>query len=538
MNIEKSRVEVVEITFGTTSGREFSPFQEASLKPGQVIWVQTHDEANYQIRLEHLFPTNQLKFERQGDDVVVLFPNGGKVVLRDLATHSAGQSFAQIQDQLIGVEEGERDREADQQQARLREEREEQERQAKAREEEAKDERQLATDGEPMSASEVSIGQPDSNAVYGAYNEASEDSGLGAGLWAGLGLLGTAGVAYALDDDDDGLAAPTFAGGSEATASVVEGADASNVVYQAEANVAGDTNSPVKYSLAGPDASAFEIDTDTGEVRLREVSDFETKDSYDFTVVATNADGESSEQEVTVSVEDVATIVAGRVLAGPVVEGHGLTAEIFGADGEPLGTSEIDAQGNYRVVLPDDYTGVVLVRIVDSDTGEDYLHEGSGEEGDLTSDLRALGHVAAGENTALNVNPLSEILTRMMLDDDGGDAGTAPVDPTVDDEPITQAMVEEAKQNLSDAFGLDAEVDINAHATQAVNEEGFDDSASESQAIAIVLAALAGAEVAAGESMTDILNTIVDSMTIDDEGAEMDAHARQLLAEGAEVADE
>ena len=103
MNIEKSRVEVVEITFGTTSGREFSPFQEASLKPGQVIWVQTHDEANYQIRLEHLFPTNQLTFERQGDDVVVLFPNGGKVVLRDLAMHTAGQSFAQIQDQLLGV---------------------------------------------------------------------------------------------------------------------------------------------------------------------------------------------------------------------------------------------------------------------------------------------------------------------------------------------------------------------------------------------------------------------------------------------------
>ena len=96
MNIEKSRVEVVEITFGTTSGREFSPFQEASLKPGQVIWVQTHDEANYQIRLEHLFPSNQLKFERHGDDVVVLFPNGGKVVLRDLAVDGAGRQVTAV----------------------------------------------------------------------------------------------------------------------------------------------------------------------------------------------------------------------------------------------------------------------------------------------------------------------------------------------------------------------------------------------------------------------------------------------------------
>jgi hypothetical protein len=31
-------------------------------------------------------------------------------------------------------------------------------------------------------------------------------------LWGGLGLLSTAGVAYALDDDNDSVAAPTFAG--------------------------------------------------------------------------------------------------------------------------------------------------------------------------------------------------------------------------------------------------------------------------------------------------------------------------------------
>jgi len=348
MNIEKSRVEVVEITFGTTSGREFSPFQEASLKPGQVIWVQTHDEANYQIRLEHLFPTNQLKFERQGDDVVVLFPNGGKVVLRDLAMHSAGQSFAQIQDQLIGVEESERDREADQQQARLREEREEQERQAKAREEEAKDERQLATDGQSMSASEIPAGEPDSKAVYGTYNEASEDSGLGAGLWAGLGLLGAAGVAYGLSDDDDDNSltpAPTFASGNDATASVEEGNEVTEVVYQADASVEGDTDHSITYSLAGPDASFFEIDANTGEVRLREVSDFETKDSYDITVIATNEDGVTSEQQVSVSVEDVVTTVSGRVIAGPLISDHGLTAEFYGVDGELLGTSEVDAEG-------------------------------------------------------------------------------------------------------------------------------------------------------------------------------------------------
>ena len=122
MNIEKSRVEVVSLTLGTTSDQEFLSLQDVSLKPGQVIWIQAYRGENYQIRFDDTFAVSQLRLERQGDDVVVHFPNGGKVVLRDLAAHSVGQSIAQIRDQLLGVEGREQDQDADEQQAQLVEE--------------------------------------------------------------------------------------------------------------------------------------------------------------------------------------------------------------------------------------------------------------------------------------------------------------------------------------------------------------------------------------------------------------------------------
>ena len=547
MNIEKSRVEVVSLTLGTTSDQEFLSLQDVSLKPGQVIWIQAYRGENYQIRFDDTFAVSQLRLERQGDDVVVHFPNGGKVVLRDLAAHSVGQSIAQIRDQLLGVEGREQDQDADEQQAQLVEE--ERARQEKKRKE-AEEERELreqaelaaaeniATDGEPMTDSSSyasgSAGQSGGNAVSDAH-QGSEDSGPGAALWAGLGLLGAAGIAYGLNDDDESqAAAPTFSGGSDATASVEEGTEATEVVYQADASVDGDTDHTVTYSLAGPDAASFEIDANSGEVRLREVADFETKNSYDITVIATNEDGVTSQQQVSVSVEDVVTTVSGRVIAGPLLPDHGLTAEFYDADGESLGTAEVDAQGNYTAVLRDGYAGPVLVRISDHSDEDDYLHEGSGEGGDLTSDLRALGHVDAGESLALNVNPLSEILTRMVLGDGGGDAGQSSMDMG---DSVTQEAFEDAKKNLSEAFGLDADVDINAHATRAVNEAGYEEASAETKAVAALLAALAGAEVAAGESMTDVLNSIIESMMVDDDGAELSASARQLLAEGAEVAD-
>ncbi|MBV2263517.1 MAG: cadherin domain-containing protein, partial [Thauera sp.] len=100
---------------------------------------------------------------------------------------------------------------------------------------------------------------------------------------------------------------PTF--NSLATASVNENVAAGTVVYAAEA-ADTDFNAPatagsVTYSLkAGGDAEAFAIDSATGAVTIEASPDFETKPSYSFTVVATDAVGNASERAVTLSVNN------------------------------------------------------------------------------------------------------------------------------------------------------------------------------------------------------------------------------------------
>jgi hypothetical protein len=92
--MNKGHVEVIALTLGVTFDQEFTPLQAVSLKPGQAVWVQARSGEHYQLRFDDTVAVGQLSLERQGDDVVVHFPNGAKVVLRDLAEHSAGQSLA------------------------------------------------------------------------------------------------------------------------------------------------------------------------------------------------------------------------------------------------------------------------------------------------------------------------------------------------------------------------------------------------------------------------------------------------------------
>src|SRR5439155_604120 len=60
------------------------------------------------------------------------------------------------------------------------------------------------------------------------------------------------------------------------------------------------------YSLkAGGDAAAFSIDAGSGAVTLTGSPDFEAKSSYSFTVVATDAAGNHSEQAVSLAINNL-----------------------------------------------------------------------------------------------------------------------------------------------------------------------------------------------------------------------------------------
>lgn len=103
---------------------------------------------------------------------------------------------------------------------------------------------------------------------------------------------------------------PTFEGGTTASATVDEGT--TGVVRDVDA--AGDTDSDydsdVTYSLAGPDAETFSIDSETGELSLDSPQDFEapTDDdgdgAYELTVTATDDAGATATQDITVTLRD------------------------------------------------------------------------------------------------------------------------------------------------------------------------------------------------------------------------------------------
>ena len=68
---------------------------------------------------------------------------------------------------------------------------------------------------------------------------------------------------------------------------------------------ATDTQSSVLYSLAGTNASSFNVNTTTGVVTFKSAPDYEAKSIYDFTARATDEAGNISTQDIKVTILDV-----------------------------------------------------------------------------------------------------------------------------------------------------------------------------------------------------------------------------------------
>ena len=133
--------------------------------------------------------------------------------------------------------------------------------------------------------------------------------------------------------------APKFSSSTTAAA-ILENSGAFQSVYTAVASDAGD----VTYSLkVGADAALFSINAATGAVTLIGNPDYETKESYSFTVVATDAAGNASEQAVTLSVVPDIPVITGIVLAGETLGvGDTATITIFIDDDHGIPLNAID----------------------------------------------------------------------------------------------------------------------------------------------------------------------------------------------------
>ncbi|QEP44776.1 cadherin repeat domain-containing protein [Ectothiorhodospiraceae bacterium BW-2] len=130
---------------------------------------------------------------------------------------------------------------------------------------------------------------------------------------------------------------PVFAS-AIATAAIDENSGAGQLVYTAVATDSG----TVTYSLkAGDDAALFSIDANSGEVTLSVDPDYETQASYSFTVIATDAAGNSSEQSVTLAVNDLdegAPQFTSGAIADAIDENSGTEQVIYTATATDSGT--------------------------------------------------------------------------------------------------------------------------------------------------------------------------------------------------------
>jgi len=88
------------------------------------------------------------------------------------------------------------------------------------------------------------------------------------------------------------------------SASIPEGLDKNVIIYTAQAGHDDSSTAVITYSLASGSDDALIINPSTGQILLTEAPDFETQAAYSFTVVATDADGQTTEHSVTVALTD------------------------------------------------------------------------------------------------------------------------------------------------------------------------------------------------------------------------------------------
>lgn len=110
-------------------------------------------------------------------------------------------------------------------------------------------------------------------------------------------------VTFSITNVDDIV--PTITSGTSGT-NLAENSGAGQTIYTITAN-ANDGGTIQSYTIAGTDASDLNVNATTGVVTLTADPDYETKNSYSFTVTATDEEGTSDPTTVTMSVTLIAT---------------------------------------------------------------------------------------------------------------------------------------------------------------------------------------------------------------------------------------
>ena len=299
-------------------------------------------------------------------------------------------------------------------------------------------------------------------------------------------------------------AAPTFDEGARTARDVAENT-ASGQAVGAAISADDPEDGELTYTLEGPDAGSFGIDSRTGQLRTSAALDHEAKASHALTVKADDGEGGTATIAVTVNVEDVAekpaTPAAPTVTAtanatdsvdvswtkpgldgGPDIVGYKLQYEVSGSgswtETTPSGTGTTASIGT----LAEDTEYAVRVRALNGETPSDWSPSGSGRTGggsntapefaDGTSTTREVA-----ENTASG-QPVGGVVSADDADDDpltytleGTDAASFGIDRTTGQLRTSAALDHEAKASYTLTVKADDERGGTATIVVTVNVE-------------------------------------------------------------------
>ncbi|QHU98948.1 cadherin domain-containing protein [Synechocystis sp. CACIAM 05] len=175
--------------------------------------------------------------------------------------------------------------------------------------------------------------------------------------------------------------APTITSDGTATA-INENSGGNQVVYTVTSTDNGDiVTGATTYSLKNvDDFAAFSIDSTSGQVKLIANPDFETKPNYSFTVVATDAANNFSEQAVTLTVNDLPELGKNLTNKSDIYFGRMAPELIYALAGNDFVYGQGGNDSIYGGIGNDFLFGGLGNDLLNGEEGNDVLSGGFGED--------------------------------------------------------------------------------------------------------------------------------------------------------------
>jgi hypothetical protein len=269
-------------------------------------------------------------------------------------------------------------------------------------------------------------------------------------------------VSLTVNNLDD--TAPTITSGS-ADNDIDENAG-STVIYAATADDSADVSGGVTFSLAEGHDAALSINTETGMVIFTGAADHEAQSSYSYTVVATDAAGNSSEQTLTLNVndlDDAAPTVTSGGDAGSIDENSGAGQVIYTATAD----DSADISGGVTFSLSSASSDALSIN---ANTGRVTLSDNPDFESADTYDFVVVATDVAGNNSAqsvsLSINNMDETApsisseTAVSVDENSGAGQAVYTAVASDDADISSGITFSLAEGSDSALSIDANTGV------------------------------------------------------------------------------